>query len=744
MTAVTVSDIEAVFPERRAPRRRAALPVAELTQSERAEKSHARRLRQLAPIVDWLPRFGRDNSYYKATPGATLADGVRRDVITGIVIGIMLVPQSMAYAMLAGLPPVFGLYSSTWSILSYAFLGTCKYLGPGVNAPISILVVNSLSQALELPTGCGDDPESEDCAAFINASMLLCLMVGGIYILLGALRLGFVTVFIPEPALSGFTTGASIIIITSNVKYFLGISPAGGGSVIATWVDIVGQIHAVNWAALLMGVGAFAMLWLLQSVNRRPAIKAKLPMPIPEQLVVMVVTTAVAAMWDLEATQSMQVVGHIPPGLYTPQMPTVSMELVGKLISPAVTVALVTYILTINVAKAVGTKGDLAVDPNQELFALAGTSIVGGLTGSCVPSGSFSRTALILLLRPESPMHCVYTALVVCMISLTMTGPLYHLPKATLAAIIFVALRSLLDWSRARALWRVSKVEFAQWIVSFGGTVLFGVQGGIMASICLSVMLLLKSASQPPTAVLGALPFAPPDSGTSGGRRDDDASSVFVDIKRFDDAAEIPGIKIFRFSAPLTFANKDFLEQKLLKMHRQDTSAVPVHTVVLDCGSVTTVDTSAAGTLMKIISDYQRSDHRLLLANWRGLDTSGNAVLQSVEFDSLLSKDHWFLTVAHAVAFAADAGPPQRQQQQQQQQDERKSNTPLASGRCAQAVQLDADAGAAIDDSVREEEEEQAAAAEEEEEEEEATTIASPISCSTRRSRGVEHRTAEY
>merc|ERR1711939_635139 len=132
-----------------------------------------------------------------------------------------------------------------------------------------------------------------------------------------------------------------------------------------------------------------------------------------------------------------------------------------------------------------------------------------------------------------------------------------------------------------------------------------------MASICLSVLLLLKSASQPPTAVLGALPFAPPDSGTSGGRRDD-TSSVFVDIKRFDDAAEIPGIKIFRFSAPLTFANKDFLEQKLLKMHRQDTSAVRVHTVVLDCGSVTTIDTSAAGMLMKIISDYQRSDHRLL------------------------------------------------------------------------------------------------------------------------------------
>jgi MFS superfamily sulfate permease-like transporter len=357
----SVADIEATFSARTAPRRRSALPKHELTDAERAEKSVRRRLKSLAPLTEWLPRYGRDNRYWKATHGATPMDGVRRDLVAGIVIGIMLVPQGMAYAMLAGLPPVYGLYSSTWSVMSYAFFGTCRFLGPGVNAPISILVEDSLSAALDLPTGCADDTASDDCAEFINASMLLCLMVSCVYLVLGGLKLGIVTVFIPEPALSGFTTGASIIIITSNIKYFLGISPPAASGVIGSWVEIIKLLPELNWTALCMGVGAFATLWLLQAVNRHPDVKARLPMPIPEQLVVLVVTTAIAQAFDLESRNSMQVVGDIPAGLYTPRVPTITAGLVQKLIEPAIIVSVVTYILTINVAKAVGTKCDLSV-----------------------------------------------------------------------------------------------------------------------------------------------------------------------------------------------------------------------------------------------------------------------------------------------------------------------------------------------------------------------------------------------
>jgi MFS superfamily sulfate permease-like transporter len=266
--ARTVSEIEAVFAQQK-PQKRGSLAAHELTDAERLEKSLRVRLKRLAPIVEWLPKYGQDNAYWKATPGATTGDGVRRDVVAGVVIGIMLVPQGMAYAMLAGLPPVYGLYSSTWSILTYVFFGTCKFLGPGVNAPISILVVDSLSAALQLPTSCADDTESEDCATFVNASMLLCLMVGAIYVVLGLLRLGIVTVFIPEPALSGFTTGASIIIITSNIKYFFGVVPAAANGVIATWVEIFKILHEINWVAMIMGLSAFFALLALQAVNKR-------------------------------------------------------------------------------------------------------------------------------------------------------------------------------------------------------------------------------------------------------------------------------------------------------------------------------------------------------------------------------------------------------------------------------------------------------------------------------------------
>ena len=186
-------------------------------------------------------------------------------------------------------------------------------------------------------------------------------MVSCVYLVLGGLKLGIVTVFIPEPALSGFTTGASIIIITSNIKYFLGISPPAASGVIGSWVEIIKLLPELNWTALCMGVGAFVTLWLLQAVNRHPGVKARLPMPIPEQLVVLVVTTAIAQAFDLESRNSMQVVGDIPAGLYTPRVPTITADLVQKLIEPAIIVSVVTYILTINVAKAVGTKCDLSV-----------------------------------------------------------------------------------------------------------------------------------------------------------------------------------------------------------------------------------------------------------------------------------------------------------------------------------------------------------------------------------------------
>ena len=406
---------------------------------------------------------------------------------------------------------------------------------------------------------------------------------------------------------------------------------------------------------LLMGIFAFACLDRLKWLNGKKWVKKKLPIPIPEQLVVLILTTLIAWAFNLQKNAGLGVIGDIPSGLYVPQLPPISVARVSEIASPAVTVALVTYILTINVGKAVGSKHNINVDATQELVALAAQSVVGAVTGSCVPSGSFSRTALIAQLGAESAVHNAVSCVVVMLVSLTLTGALFHLPKATLAAIIFMALKAMINIDTARFLYGVSKREWGQWMVAFLVTTFGGVTLGIVASIGLSIILLLKQASRPSTAVLGVLP----------------GTDVFVSVKRYPAALELPGIKVFRFDGALTFANKDWFEERLQKMDRQDTNArtheKPISVVIIDCSSVRTIDTSAVRLLERVINAYAKIGRSLLFANWRGVDQSGLSVLQHLKFHDIISKDKFFLTIADAVVYAAtlrsddDAGPSEEE-----------------------------------------------------------------------------------
>lgn len=618
---------------------RRSLPAAERTAVEREETSWRSALARRAPILEWAPKYGRDCKYHEGS-GEPFKENLRRDTIAGVVIGVMLVPQGMAYALLAGLPPVYGLYSSTWTLVAYMVFGTCRLLGPGVNAPISLLVADSLQGALGLDETCADDVEGDDCAYFVEQSLLLCLVVGVLYLAMAAANLGVVTAFMPEPALSGFTTGAAAIIITSNVKYFLGMT-VPRRDFVGTWVYIFQHLGDVSGWTLCVGLFAFGALDRLKALNAK--YKDRLPAPIPEQLVVLVLTTVVTWAGDLKARAAVGIVGDIPGGLFTPSLPPITAARLGEVAQPAVIVALVTYILTINVAKAVGSKHNINVDATQELVALAAQSLVGGVTGSVVPSGSFSRTALVASLGAESALHNAVACVVVLVVTLTLTGALYHLPTATLAAIIFMALKAMINFDRARFLYRVSRREFAQWAVAFLVTTFGGVTYGIAASIALSIFLLLKQAARPTAALLGPLPGAP---------------HVYVPLKRHPGASSLPGVKILRFDGPLTFANKDYLEQRLAKVDRQDTAAEPARAVILDCGACSTVDTSAARALERVVEAYAKKDRVLLLANWRGVDEAGQRVLDALEFENIIPKEHLFLTVAAAVAHAAALESP--------------------------------------------------------------------------------------
>jgi SulP family sulfate permease len=652
------------------PRHRSKLPKEQLTEKEQEQRSWSATARGFFPIAEWLPKYGYDCQMHKgcASEGTKqpVKDGLRRDIMAGFVIGIMLVPQGMAYSLLAGLPPVYGLYGSIWPQIAYTIFGTCRVLGPGVNAPISLLMVDALNFLPDINgTDCSDRTAAggytPDCMQFIEYSMLLALVVSVLYIIMAVLQLGVITAFMPEPALSGFTSGAAIVIVTSQLKHFIGMPNVPRGGVPQTIVYIFSNFGTVpNVATFLMGLFSLAVLIVLKAVNMHPKMKAKLPIPIPEQLVILIIAILISLGGDLNGNYGVPIVGTVPAGIEAPVIPTVTMSRLGEVIGPATTVALVTYILTINVAKAVASKKDLNVNATQEFFALSSATFFSSLFNGALPSGSFSRTALLMLLNVESPLHNLFTALFVVCVCLFMTSLLTLLPMCTLAAIIFMALKSMFNVRPAFILWKVSKIEWAQWMTAFFATALLGVTWGIFASIIFSVILLLKTSARPPTAVLGVVP----------------GTNIFLPIKRYDQAKEIPGIKIFRFTAALTFANREHFEANLQKMHYQNVNtSEDIHTVVVDCSSVTSVDTSALKLVERVVKKYNEKNILLLFANWQGVDEDGRRVMNHLKFGALLGQKYFFYFIQDAINYANDHKWKLREKKMDEDENEKGEKT---------------------------------------------------------------------
>ena len=256
--------------------------------------------RYLPPIFKWLPNYDRSKS-------------LRVDIIAGLVIAFMVIPQGMAYGMLAGMPVEYGLYSSMVPPLMYAIFGGAAHLSLGTNAPISILVADSITAAVPTDTDCSDDPDSADCARILDATLLLCLMSGFLYLMYMIFRFSIITSFVPDPVLSGFTTGASVIIITSNMKHVFGITTKRG-QIWEVWASIFKELPNINWAAFVIFSLSFMALLSIKELNRK--YKEKMPVPIPEQLFVLIICTAIVAATDVDVPK----VQDIPSGLKTPEI----------------------------------------------------------------------------------------------------------------------------------------------------------------------------------------------------------------------------------------------------------------------------------------------------------------------------------------------------------------------------------------------------------------------------------------
>mmetsp|Transcript_18188 Transcript_18188/g.37090 ORF Transcript_18188/g.37090 Transcript_18188/m.37090 type:complete len:790 (-) Transcript_18188:41-2410(-) len=579
----------------------------------------------LPPIFKWLPNYDRNKS-------------LRVDIIAGLVIAFMVIPQGMAYGMLAGMPVEYGLYSSMMPPLIYAIFGGAAHLSLGTNAPISILVADSVTAAIPTDTDCSDDPDSADCARILDATLLLCLMSGLLYLMFMIFRFSIITSFVPDPVLSGFTTGASVIIITSNMKHVFGISTKRG-QIWEVWASIFEELPNINWAAFVIFSLSFMALLSIKELNRK--YKEKMPVPIPEQLFVLIICTVIVAATDMDVPK----VKDIPSGLKTPEL--MSFDDFGALIQPAIVCSIVTYILTFNVAKACGDLYGYEVDGDQEFVANCIAAVMGSFTGSYLPSGSFSRSALVGEITGDdgTPLHNIISVTVVALVVMFLTPLLYHMPKAIMASIIYVALKNMMNFGTAKKLYSVSKQEWGLWMISFVSTSLLGVTYGIGLSILASILLLVKMQAKPATRILGVL------GGAEG--LNDKYGCVVLDVKNFDAAMEIEGIKIFKFEADLHFANKDHFEEKLKKMQSRS-QWNRLHTVIIDCSSINTIDLTCVKMLERLHKNLKLKNTKMLFANWKA--QSMRRVLDGSGFYETIGEENFFLKMRGALDMAIDRG----------------------------------------------------------------------------------------
>lgn len=394
-------------------------------------------------------------------------DFFKRDLIAGLTLFVMLVPQGMAYAMLAGLPPVMGLYASTIPLIIYALFASSKHLSVGPVAITSLLVFSGISAYAEPGTG-----------TFISLALTLTILTGIIQLLLGFFRAGFIITYISPAVLGGYTSAAAIIIGLSQLKHLLGINIGNYLQVHLLLLEVARTIGQIHLPTLTIGLLSIVFLLVVKKVSPR----------IPGALLIVLLTIAVVYGLQLH-TQGVNIVGNVPKGFPTFQPPVLSMTLAWQLLPVAVTIAILGFMESFAIGKAIAEKEHYTIRPNRELTALGIANVVGSFFQSYPINGSFSRSAVNHQSGGATQFTSVITAICVFITLLFFTSFFYYLPNAVLAAIIMVAVYKLINIGQFVGLWKARRSEGWSWIVTFVLTLTLGIQWGILLGVLFSLLL---------------------------------------------------------------------------------------------------------------------------------------------------------------------------------------------------------------------------------------------------------------
>ncbi|TKS71370.1 Solute carrier family 26 member 6 [Collichthys lucidus] len=494
------------------------------------------------PVLYWLPKY-------------SVWDYGMPDLISGISVGIMHLPQGMAYALLASLPPVFGLYTSLYPALIYIFFGTSRHNSIGTFTVLSIMVgsvTERLAPDMDFLKINGTNVTTEvDIIARdayrVQVAAATTVLGGLIQVVLGMVKFGFVGTYLSEPLVRAYTTAAAVHAVVAQLKYIFGVSPtrtSGPLSLVYTLKNVCSLLPDTHLPTLV--VSAVSMVFLIAAKELSSFLSPKLPVPIPVELITIVAGTFISSYSHLNSNYTISVVGEIPSGLSSPSVPDVS--LFGEVIGDAFALAVVGYAISISLGKTFALKHGYKVDSNQELVALGLSNTVGGFFQCYSVCASMSRSLIQETTGGKTQMAGVASALIV-LVTILKLGPLFQeLPKAILASIVFVNLKGMFkQYSDIVTLWKSSKIDLVVWLVTWVSTLLFNLDLGLAASISFALLTVIFRTQLPTYSVLGNVP----------------GTELYVDIETHREAREIPGVTIFRSSATVYFANADLYLEAL-------------------------------------------------------------------------------------------------------------------------------------------------------------------------------------
>ncbi|XP_019746715.1 solute carrier family 26 member 6-like [Hippocampus comes] len=498
-------------------------------------------------LLSWVPVFGW-------LPKYSIRENAIGDLISGCSVGIMHLPQGMAYALLASLSPVIGLYTSLYPVLVYFIFGTSRHISIGTFAVISIMI-GSVTERLapdsnflvNATNGTGSVNTNEQGAYRVQIACSLTVLAGLFQILLGVVRFGFVVTYLSEPLVRGYTTGSACHVFGSQLKYLFGLSPArtsGPLSLIYTLVNICSLLPQTVVPELVVSVVALTVLIVVKELNQ--CYRQRLPLPIPIELIVIIAATIITHFCDLSAKYNVDVVGEIPSGLKAPQAPDVS--LFPAVIGDAFAVAIVGYAINISLGKTFALKHGYKVDSNQELVALGLSNTIGGCFQCYSVTSSLSRSLVQESTGGKTQVAGLISSIIV-LITVLKIGALFEtLPKAVLSTIVIVNLKGMFkQLTDVPMLWKTNKVDLLVWLVTFTCTILLNLDLGLAVSIGFSLLTVIFRTQLPRYSILGQVP----------------ATNLYLDVDTYKEAKEIPGIKIFRSSATIYYTNAEMYLEAL-------------------------------------------------------------------------------------------------------------------------------------------------------------------------------------